>query len=174
MARTTRTMSTTIVAALLAAAVGGTYLATDYVNENLSYLTIQKLPHATVTGASFDTKTWLQTLAPVLVESRKGAAMAQGSDSIDALFKTAPEPAPALVAPAPPAPDYASLLGTAMHVDSVAANGAFINGKFYSIGEPIKDFEYPANGRQIVPVIVHVTADSVVVKHGARVSELKA
>jgi len=165
--------SATIVVALLAAAVGAVHMLTGHVNESLATLTIEKIPSTTAPATPFDTKSWLQTLAPVVVERGAKVANVNGIDSVDALFKA--EPAPVVPPPPAPAPpDFPSLLAGVMRVESIAGNGAFINGKFYSVGEAIKDFEYPLRGRPVVPVIVEVGRDFVIVKHGSRLTELKA
>lgn len=172
MARKLKNTSSTIVVVLLAGAIGGTHLLTDYINESLNSLTIAALPNTDTAKSNFDTNAWLRSLAPVLVEGHSKGDLAAEPGSVDALFKAPPAPV-AQTPAAPPEPDYAELLGSVMRVDGIARNGAFINGKFYNVGEPITDYEYPAKGRQITPFIAQIGAESIFVKHGSRITELR-
>lgn len=173
MARATSTSTSTILAALLAAAAFGVWTFTGFVNRNLANLPIETIPNAPGQAKPFDTKGWLKTLAPVWVQSGQSLPVQAISEPVEEVFAAAPEVTvqPAPPSP-PPAPNYAALLSTVMRIDGIASEGAFVNGKFYRIGEPISDFEYPEAGRQVVPVIVSVTATTVVVRHGRHLTEL--
>lgn len=170
------TNTTTILAAALACAAGAAWMLTDYVNGNLVNLTVERVPTKTVAAVPFDVKGWLKTIAPVWVPGARQSGQAEETASVDGLFKAEREVeiVAASLPIVPQEPDYASLLPSRMQLDGLSAGGAFINGKFYRVGEPITDFEYPSAGRQVIPVIVEVKTQSVVVKHGSRLTELKA
>jgi hypothetical protein len=166
----------TIVAVAFAGLAGAAWLLTDYVNANLVNLPVERVPSKLSGGQAFDVKGWLKTIAPVWVESTEKSHLVNEAESVDDLFNQSNQAVSAeeaLPAPAPVEPDYASFLASRMQLDSLGEGGAFINGKFYSVGEAIYDFEYPSNGRQIVPVLLRVDKSSVTVKHGVRLTVLK-
>lgn len=168
--------SANIAAAVLALATMGAWSLGGYVNENLAELPVKRVPGKPAAdvgkqGKLFDVK----SLFPVWVASNAKARPAEGDDSIETLFKNQPQQAEVQAAPpaAPAVPDYASLLGSHMRIDGIGEDGAFINGKFYHVGEAIPDFEYPVGNRQIVPRLAEVKARSVIVVHGAHRTEIK-
>lgn len=155
---------------LLAAATLAVWLAGDALTLRLAGLPVHSVAGQHRTAAPAD----LRTLFPVWVRG-SAAPAARADDGIDAVLRPA---APAIPAPGPAdgasvAPDYPALLASRLVLDGVSADGAFLNGKFYRVGAPIADFEYPLGGRQIVPVLSRVGPRSVLVLHGPHRLELR-
>lgn len=176
MSMTKKANAANIAAAVLASATIGTWSLSGYVNENLAELPVKRVPGKPLSDAgkpaqAFDVK----SLFPVWVASGTKVRQVEGDDSVETLFKNPAEklevqaPAPA----APVEPDYASLLGSRMRVDGIGEGGAFINGKFYHVGEAITDYEYPAGNRQIIPRLAEVKERSVIIIHGVHKTEIK-
>lgn len=165
-----KTNFSTILSAGLALAAFSVWSLGEYVNENLALLSVKALP--TAPGAKEDAKPFdVKTLFPVWVASASKAHHSDDSGSVNDLFKDQPPPSAAPAAPVEP--NYAALLGSKMRLDGIGEGGAFINGKFYHVGEGITDFEYPEKARQVVPRLAEVRAKSVVVIHGKNKTEIK-
>lgn len=65
------------------------------------------------------------------------------------------------------APDYFSLLkdNNFLTLQAITADGAIINGKFYTFGEFITDFSYPSgSGKNAFPIVLQATISSVLIK----------
>lgn len=174
---TNTTSTATIVAVAFAGLAGAAWLLTDYVNANLANLPVERVQSATAAAEVFDVKGWLKTMSPVWVESAEKSHLSNDADSVEGMFMQVRQVAAAdspAAAPMPSEPDYAAMLPSRMQLDGLGEGGAFINGKFYRVGEEIPDFEYPSKGRQIVPVLEKIGERSATVKHGSRLTELRA
>lgn len=152
--------------------LAGAYQITTIVDGEINGIRVKVAPNAPESTASFDVKDWLKNLAPVLVENRNEKKEGTAANSLDSIFASTEKPQKNTETYVAPRPNYAKLLKTAMQVDSIGKDGAFINGKFYSINEPIYDFEYPEEGRSIIPTITKVNSNSVLVTHGGTITEL--
>ncbi|WNV05871.1 hypothetical protein RP726_05520 [Candidatus Methylospira mobilis] len=81
---------------------------------------------------------------PLLAESKERASALDGTD-IDQIFargvQPPPEPVKVEKPPEKPKPSQAELFMQATMLNGVANNGAFINDRFYAVGESIRGFE---------------------------------
>ncbi|MQA40761.1 hypothetical protein [Rugamonas aquatica] len=155
-----------VLVALYALTIFGIWSLAEYVNVNLAGLPIKRMASKQDVQTALDVK----KLFPVWVASSERGGEVTAEGSVEQLFKAAPAVAES---PAPTAqPDYAALLASRLVLDSITASGAFINGKFYRVGEGVTDFEYPLHGKQIIPVLERLGPKSVFIVHGARRIEL--
>lgn len=154
---------TAVFAAAFALAIAGTSSLADYVNAHLAQLPVKRMASRQDAQAELD----VQKLFPVWVASSAHAKVAGAAGSVERLFQS-PAANTGAAQDASVEPDYASLLGSRMVLESIAATGAFINGKFYRVGEAVPDFEYPLHGKQVVPVLAKIEERSVLITHGAR------
>lgn len=145
----------------------GTWSLSIYFNDHLSQAEVKRVRTVQEVSTPFD----IQALYPVWVANTKKAVAEGGAQGIDDLFKK-DEPKVAAVV-APPEPDYSVLLGQFMKVESAANNGAFINGKFYKVGELVPEYSYPSHGKQIVPVVSAVRGNVVTIAHGKKKTDFK-
>lgn len=171
---------------LLALGIYGVWLIGNLINHQLALLPIREwineAPVATekpATAGAGDT----QSLYPIWAKAetnRKTGRETSSAGELDALFTKKEENKPTAPASKATAPDYASLLKQMARLQSVADNGAVINGRFYAIGERITalstvlstPMSMPGDaGAPLVPVLAQVRSYGVTLKLGnARVS----
>lgn len=141
------------------------YSLTTYINSNLENVSIHMMPRTQSTQKTIDVK----KLYPVWIAATKKTAESTDATSADALFREKKVEE----APKPTGPDYPNLLASRLRADAAGTNGAFINGKYYHIGEQIKEFEYDWQGKHIIPLLSEVTPKHAVIKHGVKTDIIK-
>lgn len=146
--------------AVLAVAV--VFKLTQTVNERLRAMPVHAVSKKEVKIAELDTK----NLYPVVVrQQRAPSAESQESALVDDVFreKVVVQEAPA----APPPPDFTAIFAQNLRLDATTPTGAFVNGRYYQVGQPMEDLALVNGAESIVPRLVSVRGGSAVVGYGS-------
>lgn len=134
--------------------VASTWRAGDAINLRLFELTVKEAPRVDRNSVPINAKSfypvWVKQAAAIPPVRSEGE-----SDSVDALFMAKQEPKIEPPKPmAPVEPDYVQMFQQRARVDGVSDDGAFVNGRFYKVGQKMEEFHFSAlNGQPVVPVI---------------------
>jgi len=134
----------------------------DAINLRLFDLPVIEAPRVDSNSAPITVKSFY----PVWV--KQAAAIPPGHqesdvDSVDALFgqKLGPKIEPPKPLPQIE-PDYMQMFQQAARVDGVSDDGAFVNGRFYKVGQKMEDFRVSGlTGQPVVPVIESIKAGKI-------------
>lgn len=138
--------------------IGLAWRAGDYVSERMSALPVLQAPRVNYGESSIDTKTF-----PLVWVKRPQAAEVQveQASSIDELFKGRQDDV------MHQAPNYVDQFKQAASITGVAAEGVFMNGRYFPAGSKLSDLAMEgAEGKTIVPVIESIKDGKVVFKIG--------
>lgn len=154
---------------LLLLAVFAVWSSGNFINKRLLQLPVRELQQVPVRQIMTDTKSfypiWAKTAAAVKAD-------AEASGNVDDFFKKQEESKTVEMAPPPQEPDYPSMIKQMALLQSVADNGAVINGRFYATGDRIEALAVMRNaGQTLVPVLAAVQGESATLSIGrARIS----
>lgn len=146
----------------MAAAAGLLWQGLDYVGANLRQVPVKAVPPPAATATMLNA----QSLYPVLVRHEGAATPDKSMPSIDSLFVA--KPANRSAVPQLPALDIGAIVMAQARVDGLTAQGAFINGRFYRIGEPIEALAVHDGKAIMVPVLQALGQDTVELAGGGR------
>lgn len=136
----------------------------NFINKRLLQLPVREIQQVPVKQVITDTKSfypiWAKTAAAVKAD-------AEAAGDLDDFFKKKEEAKTAEVKQVAQEPNYAALVSQNASLQSVADNGAVINGRFYEVGAGLDSLAVMRNGGQrMVPVLVGVRAESVTINVG--------
>lgn len=139
--------------------LAGTWRAGEAINLRLVSLPVKEAPRVDKNSVPIDAKSfypvWVKQAAANPPIQKEGE-----SESVEALFMEKKEPTieqSTGVPVAPDEPDYVQMFQQAARVDGVSDDGAFINGRFYKVGQKMVEFQiYGAGGQSVIPVIQSV------------------
>lgn len=139
------------------AVVAGAWHTGEAIKKRLASLPIQEVPRVDRSSKAINARSfypvWVkQTVAVANTASPQGPG--QGGE-FENLFTDKEDPK--LKPAAPTEPDHATLFKQQARVDGVAKDGAFINGRFYKVGQPMAELGVAG----VVPVIESVTPGAV-------------
>lgn len=145
-------------------AIFGVWTTGNFINGRLAQLPVRELQQVPVKQVTTDTKSfypiWAKTAAAV-----KADAVAAGD--VDEIFKKKEDAKPASEVPRVVEPDYPALVRQAAALQSVADNGAVINGRFYSVGASIDALMVMRTaGQPLVPILAAVQGETVTLTVG--------
>ena len=128
----------------------------NHLAKRFSMLPVMELPKAVAMKKVID----IRTLYPVLVEiTRKAESTVSADAPLDAAF-VEPEPVVLKVAPLPV--DYVSEVRKHIELEGLSAEGAFINGHYYLVGEVISSVVSDGVVR-VNPILTSVDRTSITV-----------
>lgn len=150
---------------LLVLLVFGIWSTGNYINKRLLQLPVRELQQVPVKPSMTDTKSffpiWAKTAAAVKAD-------AEASGNVDEFFKKQEEAKPVDVVPKVQEPDYPAMVKQMAALQSVADNGAVINGRFYATGDRVEALAVVRSaGQPLVPVLASVQAEGATLKVGA-------
>lgn len=158
-------------------AIGLCWRVGEYVNAELAKIE----PRALQQFASRPVAPQQITFTPYQSAGMKGEAESALADSVDFddVFRTKEEPKVDLVSAgvvqAPKEPQYADMIRQMVSVDSVADNGAVLNGRFTSTGSVAEQLAVTgATGQTVAPTLVEVTRSGVKLSVAKEIFEIKA
>jgi len=158
--------------ALLAAGVAVLWSGLGKINTNLAALPVLQAQHITDQAAPMQPK----PLYPVWVgKAMRGPQADDGmlAGSVEDAFR--PAALPDQVDQPPPEPDYAEVLRSKVHIDGTSSNGAFVNGRFYSVGSDLDALVLDrADGGTITPRLVAASTSRVIISAGKHQLSLTA
>lgn len=123
----------------------------------------------------------LKTLSLLLIEGKKDSAQAEATGSsteaLDKAFslqtqKPVEVPASTTAAPAEQTVDFFPMLKDQLRLDAIflsnSSKAAVINGKHYTLKDPLPEFSFPDKvGKMTIPVLARITESEVSIKDSA-------
>lgn len=138
------------------AVVFGLWHITGLANNRLAQIPVKAPPATAAPIPSTDVRRIYPATAMKPVAQVKAA-----NADVDAVFRSKPAPEEDI---APPPPDYSAMFEAQIKLQGVATNGAFLNGRFYVIGQDMPRLAIArADGTQLVPKLAGVGVDRVTV-----------
>lgn len=186
--------STPVIYGLLALAIYASWMAGNAINWHLAQLPVREWQQVSAKPSAINGKSLYPIWAKVALAAKDGVpsnAHTVQNDyhapgNLDALFKKKEDKAPIelakVPAPAPAMPimpaiaeiDYVSAVKQLARLQSVADNGAVINGRFYAKGETISALAVMRSGKEpLLPVLALVQGSSVSIKVGNKSVKLE-
>jgi len=154
-------ISTPMMTAFIAAALLAAHWATDTLTIRMASLPVEGTLHATrAASITPDTKIY-----PLLAETQARTTSLEFAN-LEMAFTRALAP-PVIAPPAPPEPPKptaADIFKEHARVSAIAATGAFINGRYYHVGESINS---KAKLMSVTGCVVHISVAGETVKLGS-------
>ncbi len=145
-------------------AIGAVWGLGNMINKRLLQLPIQELPQVTAKSVTTDTKSFYPVWAKQVAAKR---AEVNAGGEVDDFFKKREESKPAEVAVKPQEPDYQLTVRKSAFLQSIADNGAVINGRFYAVGAAINELAIlRPGGAPIIPILSNVAGDKATIVVG--------
>lgn len=146
---------------LVVVVIGGAFKVTENVNDRLKAMPVFSVEKKEIKIAELDTK----NLYPVVVRQKKAALARDGQQvEIDSVFRekvVVVEPPPP-----PPPPDFGAMFRQNLALDATTPTGAFINGRYFQVGQTMDQYALTNGSESIVPRLVGVRGGSVVIGFG--------
>lgn len=147
---------------IVGAVVFGLWRVTGLANDKLAQIPVKAPPATAAPVPSTDTRRIYPATA-----MKPGAQVKAADADADAVFRGRQAAAEADLEPPPP--DYSAMFTAQIQLQGVASNGAFLNGRFYVIGQAMPRLAIArADGSQLVPKLaglgdgyVTISADGV-------------
>jgi hypothetical protein len=150
---------------LLLLVVFGVWSSGNFINKRLLRLPVRELQQVPVKQSMTDTKSFYPIWAKTAVAVK---ADAEASGNVDDFFKKQDErKAVDVPPPQPQEPDYPTMIKQMASLQSVADNGAVINGRFYATGDRIVSLAVVRSaGQPLVPVLAAVQGEGATLSVG--------
>lgn len=144
---------------IVALAIIGTFRATEAINLRLARLPVVAVPQKKVVIAELNSK----GLYPVVVRQSR-APLEGGAETVDQVFREKVEEVEP--PPPPPPPDFSAIFRSMITLDGTTPTGAFLNGRYYAIGEQLTSLAITNGGMSMTPRLVRVREGAVDLAYG--------
>ncbi len=181
---------TSVMYGLLALAIYASWMVGNAINRHLAQLPVREWRQVSAKPSAINGKSLYPIWAKVALAAKDGVPSNphtvqndyHAAGNLDALFKKKEDKTPIELAKVPAMPimpaiaeiDYASTVKQLARLQSVADNGAVINGRFYAKGEAISGLAVVRSGKEpLLPVLALVHGTSVSIKVGNKSVKLE-